>query len=171
MKASAFAVGRSTSPLLFGPAKPLQVKAFPVIELDAFLFQQALLQDVTTIAGGRAGYLALRIYNAMPRNIASRVKLLEHATDKTGVPWQPSQRGDLSIGGHPAFGNTADNGADCRDSFISLGRSRLKQFALERHRRLSSVPVGIRPAWSSWAYRNAGCMERKHRAAIAALCH
>lgn len=171
MKASAFAVGRSTSPLLFGPAKPLQVKALPVIELDAFLFQQALLKDVAAIAGRGEGYFALRIDNTMPRNIASRVKLLEYATDKTGAPWQPSQRGDLPIGGHPAFGNTADDGADRRDSFITLGRSRVEQFALERHRRLSSVPVVTRPAWSSWAYRNAGCMERKHRAAIAALWH
>jgi hypothetical protein len=44
--------GRSISPFLFGPAKPLQVKAVPVVELDAFLFQQALLEGVAAIAGG-----------------------------------------------------------------------------------------------------------------------
>jgi hypothetical protein len=43
--------GRSISPFLLGPAKPLQVEAVPVVELDAFLFQQALLEGAAAIAG------------------------------------------------------------------------------------------------------------------------
>ena len=33
-------------------SEALQVKAVPVIELDAFLFQQVLLEDVAAIAEG-----------------------------------------------------------------------------------------------------------------------
>jgi hypothetical protein len=36
---------------LIEPAESLQVEAVPVVELDAFLFQQALLEGVTAIAG------------------------------------------------------------------------------------------------------------------------
>jgi hypothetical protein len=39
-----------TPPFLFGPAESLQVATVPVVELDAFLFQQALLQIVAAIA-------------------------------------------------------------------------------------------------------------------------
>ena len=38
------------APLLFGPAKPLQVEAVLIVELDAFLFQQALLEGIAPIA-------------------------------------------------------------------------------------------------------------------------
>jgi hypothetical protein len=80
----------------------------------------------------------------MPRYIASRVKVLEYAADKAGAPWQSSQRGDLAIGGHPTFGNTADHGANRCGSFVALGWSSVEQFALVWHRRLSSIPVVIR---------------------------
>ena len=40
------------SPLfLIKPAESLQVEAVPVVEVDAFLFQQALLESVAAIAG------------------------------------------------------------------------------------------------------------------------
>lgn len=38
-------------PDLIKPAEPLQVEAVLVVELDAFFFQQALLQGVAAIAG------------------------------------------------------------------------------------------------------------------------
>ena len=84
---SEFAGGGLTSQRLFGPAEALQVKAVPVIELDAFLFQQALLADVTAVAGGGVGHLTPRIDDAVPRNVALRVKVLEYAADKTSAPW------------------------------------------------------------------------------------
>ena len=37
--------------LLIQPPESFQVEAIPVIELDAFLFQQAPLEGVTAIAG------------------------------------------------------------------------------------------------------------------------
>jgi hypothetical protein len=81
-------------PFLFGPAKSLQVEAVPVVELDAFLFQQALLESVAAIAGEGVGHLTLRIDNAMPGNIGCRVEVLEYVADKAGAPWQPGHRGD-----------------------------------------------------------------------------
>jgi hypothetical protein len=75
-----------TTPRLFGPAKAFQVKAVPVIELDTFLFQQVLLEEVAAIAGGGVGHLTLCIDNAVPRNVACRVKVLEYAADKTSAP-------------------------------------------------------------------------------------
>ena len=41
----------STPPLLFRPAESLQVETVPVVELDAFLFEQALLEGIAAIAG------------------------------------------------------------------------------------------------------------------------
>src|ERR1700733_4320698 len=38
------------TPFLFGPAETLQVETVPVIELDAFLFQQALLEGIVAIS-------------------------------------------------------------------------------------------------------------------------
>ena len=61
---------------LFGPAESLQLEAVPVVELDAFLFQQALLADVAAMAGEDVGHLALRVDDAMPGNICCRVEVL-----------------------------------------------------------------------------------------------
>jgi hypothetical protein len=61
---------------LFGPAESLQVEAVPVVELDAFLLQQALLADVAAMAGEGVGHLALRVDDAMPGNIGCRVEVL-----------------------------------------------------------------------------------------------
>ena len=143
--------GRSTL-FLFGQAKPLQVEAVPVVELDAFLFQQALLNGIASIAGGGVRHLAPRVDDAMPRNIGCRVEVLEYAADKAGPPWQSGHRGDLTIRGHPAFGNAADYSANRCGSFVTLGWGSVEQLALLRHRRLSSIPVvirmGSRLAWS-----------------------
>jgi hypothetical protein len=81
----------------------LLVEAVPVIELDALLFQQALLECVAAIAGGGVGHLAFPTDNAMPRKIGCRVKVLEYAADKAGVPCQPGHRGDLAIRWPPSL--------------------------------------------------------------------
>ena len=74
-------------PLLFRPTKPLEIKAALVIELHALFFQQALLEDIAAIAGKGVGHLTLRIDNAMPRNVAGRVKVLEHVADQASASW------------------------------------------------------------------------------------
>ena len=74
-------------PLLFRPTKPLEIKAALVIELHALFFQQALLEDIAAIAGEGVGHLTFRIDNAMPRNVAGRVKVLEHVADQASASW------------------------------------------------------------------------------------
>ena len=54
------------------PTEPVQIEAVPVVELDAFLLQQALLVGVAAIAGGSVGHLALRVDDTVPGNIACR---------------------------------------------------------------------------------------------------
>ena len=134
--------GRSTT-FLFGPAKPLQVEAVFGVELEALLFQQALLEGIAAIAGKGVGNLALRIDNTMPRNIGCRVEVLEYAADKPGAPWQSGHSSNLAIGGHPALGNAANYGANRGGGFVTLGWGSVEQFALRRHRRLSSVCVVV----------------------------
>src|ERR1700722_6561927 len=92
---------RPTPPFLFRPAESLHVKAVPVVELDAFLFQQALLDRVAAMAGEGVGHLALRVDDAMPGNISCRVEVLEYVADKAGAPCQARHRGDLTVGGNP----------------------------------------------------------------------
>jgi hypothetical protein len=46
-------------PPSFGPGESLQVETVPVVELDAFLFRQALLEGVAAMAGEGVGNLAL----------------------------------------------------------------------------------------------------------------
>jgi hypothetical protein len=57
---------------LIEPAKSLQVEAVVIVELDAFLFQQAPLEGVTAIAGKRVRHLALGVDDAVPGNFGSR---------------------------------------------------------------------------------------------------
>jgi hypothetical protein len=113
-------VGRlSEPPLSFGPAESLQVEAVPVVELDAFLFQQALLEGVAAMARECVGHLALRVDDAMPGNIGRRVKVLEYIANKAGAPWQAGPRGDLAIGGNPALGNAADYRTNRRGDLVA----------------------------------------------------
>ena len=141
--------GRPTPPFLFGPAESLQVEAVPVVELDAFRFQQALLEGVAAIAGEGVGHLALRVDDAMPGNIGCRVEVLEYVADKAGAPWQAGHRGDLAIGGNPALGNAADYSANRRGGFVASvwgSRSNLRFGGIGRFR---PIPVvrRIRIAW------------------------
>ena len=71
---------------LFEPAESLQVEAVPVVELDAFLFQQTPLEGVAAIAGEAVGHLALGVDDAMPGDFGCRVEVLEYIADKTGAP-------------------------------------------------------------------------------------
>src|SRR5450631_617465 len=116
---SASAGDRRTPSFLFGPAESLQVEAVPVVELDAFLFQQALLEGVAAMAGEAEGHLALRVDDAMPGNISCRVEVLEYVADKAGAPWQAGHRGDLTIGGNPTLGNVADYCVNGRGGFAT----------------------------------------------------
>src|ERR1700733_4755198 len=125
-------------PFLFGPAEPPQVAAIPVVELDAFLFQQALLERIAAIAGRAVGHLALRVDNAMPGNIGCQVEVLEQVADKTGAPRQTGHCSDLSIGGNPALWNPADHSTNRRGGFVASVRGSPKQLALCRRRQLSS---------------------------------
>src|ERR1700722_13629877 len=128
--------------ILFGPAVSLQAEAIPVIELDAFLFEQALLEAVTAMAGESVGYLALRVDDAMPGYIGCRVEVLEYMADKAGAPWQSGHRGDLPISGNPTLWNATDYSANRRGGFVSSVRGGLQQLALRRHRQLSFDPRG-----------------------------
>jgi hypothetical protein len=127
---------------LFGPAEALQVAVVSVIELDAFLFQQALLQIVAAIAGQSVGHLALRVDDAMPRNIGCRFEVLEYLADKASTPRQAGHRRDLAIGGNPALGNAANYSANRRGGFLASVWCCPKQLALRRHRQLSSDSRG-----------------------------
>ena len=115
---------------LIEPAASFQVQAVSVVESDAFLFQQAPLEGVATIAGQAIGHLALGVDDAVPRDISYRVKVLKYAANKAGPPWQAGHRGDLAIGCNPAEGDAADDGAYGFDGFVALGLGRLKQLAL-----------------------------------------
>ncbi len=108
--------------LLFGPAKPLEVEAVVGVEHDAFLFEQASLEGVAAIAGGRVGHLSLRIDDAMPGNLDCGVEMLKDVSDEAGSPGQSGQRGDLAVGGHPTLGDAADDCANRRDGFVALGQ-------------------------------------------------
>jgi hypothetical protein len=115
---------------LVEPAASFQVQAVVVIKSDAFLFQQAPLQDVAAIAGQAIGHLALRVDDAVPRDLGYRVKALKYAANKTGPPRQAGHRGDLAIGCNPARRDAADYGANSFDGLIALGLGSLKQLAL-----------------------------------------
>jgi hypothetical protein len=127
---------------LFGPAESLQVEAVLVVELDAFLFQQALLEGVGAMAGEGVGHLAFRVDDAMPGNIGCRVELLEYVADKAGAPWQAGHRGDLTIRGNPALGNATDHSANRRGGLVPSAWGSPEQLALRRHRQLSSDSYG-----------------------------
>ena len=150
---------------LFGQAKPLQVEAVPFVELDAFLFQQALLKGIAAIAGRGVGHPAPRVDDAMPRNIGCRVEVLEYSANKAGAPWQSGHRCDLTIRGHPAFGNAADYRANRCGSFVTLGWGSVEQFALPRHRRLRRFPL-----LSGWAAGWHGRRVRPGRSRDNELC-
>jgi hypothetical protein len=151
-------VGRlSKPPLSFGPAEALQVEAVSVAELDSFLFQQALLEGVAAMAGECIGHLALRVDDAMPRNIGCRVEVLEYVANKAGAPWQAGHRGDLAIGGNPALGNAADYRANRRAAsllglgvvrssvrFGGIGSSRGQEDSIAWLYRGLALPIGVR---------------------------
>ena len=126
---------------LFEPAESLQVEAVPVVELDAFLFQQASLEGVAAITGEAVGHLALGVDDAMPGDFGFRVEVLEYIADKTGAPRQTGARGNLAIGGNPALGDAADYGANRRSGFVALGWGGPVQLLLRWHRQFSVVPV------------------------------
>jgi hypothetical protein len=116
---SASAGDRPTPPFLLGPAESLQVEAVPVVELDAFLFQQALLEGVAAMPGEAVGHLSFRVDDAMPGNISCRVEVLEYFADKAGAPWQAGHRRDLTIGGNPTLGYATDYSANGRGGFVT----------------------------------------------------
>jgi hypothetical protein len=72
----------------------------------------------------------------MPRNIRSRIEMLEYVADKAGAPWQAGHRGDLAIGGNPTLGNAADYSANRRGGFVAWTWGSSEQLALRRHREL-----------------------------------
>ena len=112
---------------LFRPTEPLQIESVPVVELDTFRFQQALLEGVAAMAGKSVGHLAPRVDDTVPGNITCGVEVLEYLADKAGSPWQAGHGGDLAIGGNPALGNTADYSVDRRRGFVALGWGHLEQ--------------------------------------------
>jgi hypothetical protein len=117
------------SPFSIELAAPFQVQAVSVVKPDAFLFQQAPLEDVAAIAGQAMGHFALGVDDAVPRNLGYWVKALKYAANKAGPPWQAGHRGDLAIGCNPAQRDAADYGANSFDGFIAVGLGSLTQLA------------------------------------------
>lgn len=117
------------SPFLVEPAASFQVQAVSVVKFDAFLFEQTSLEGVAAIAGQAIGYLALRVNDAMPRDLGYRVKALKYAANKAGPSRQAGHRGDLAIGCNPAERDAADYGANRFNGFIALAAGSLTQLA------------------------------------------
>jgi len=121
---------QSSSLFLVEPAASFQVQAVSVVKSDAFLFQQAPLEDIAAIAGQAVGHLALGVDDTVPRDLGCWVKALKDAAHKAGTPRHAGHRGDLAIGRNPTQGDAADYGANGFDSFIALELGRLKRLAL-----------------------------------------
>ena len=115
---------------LVEPAAAFQVQAVSVVKSDAFLFQQAPLEDVAAIAGQAMGHLAFGVDDAVPGDLGCRVKALKYAANKAGPPRQAGHRGDLAIGCNPTQRDAEDDGANSVDGFIALGWGSMKQLAL-----------------------------------------
>lgn len=122
------------------PAASFQVQAVSAVKSNAFLFQQAPLEDVAAIAGQAVGHLALGVDDTVPRDSGCRVKALEDAANKAGPPRQAGHRGDLAIGCNPAKRDAADHGANGFDGFIALELGSLKRPALRQGQQLASIP-------------------------------
>ena len=125
---------------LVAPAASLQVQAVAAVEFDAFLFQQASLENVAAVAGQAVGHLALGVDDTVPRDLGCRVEALKDTANKAGAPRHAGHRSDLAIGRNPAPRDAADDGANCFDCFIALEVGSLMQLALRRHRQLASIP-------------------------------
>lgn len=113
------------SPFLVEPTASFQVQAVIVVKLEAFLFQQAPLEDVAAIAGQAEGHFALGVDDTVPRDLDAWLEALKDAADKAGPPRQAGHRGDLAISRDPAPRNATDDVANSLDGFIlGLGGSR-----------------------------------------------
>ncbi len=110
------------------PAISFQIQAVPGVEFDAFLFQQASLENVPAIAREAERHFALGVDDAVPRDVRLRVEALKDPTDKAGTSRHAGHRGDLAIGCHPTAGNAANHSANRLGGRIASqrdGRERL----------------------------------------------
>ncbi len=110
------------------PAISFQIHAVPGVEFDAFLFQQASLENVPAIARETKRHFALGIDDAVPWDVRFGVEALKDPADKAGTSRHPGHRGDLAIGCHPAARNAANHGANRLGGRIASerdGRARL----------------------------------------------
>lgn len=112
------------------PAASLQVQAVFVVEADTFLFQQAPLEDVATVAAQAIGHLALGVDDTVPRDLGCWIEALENAANKAGTPRHAGHRGDLTVGCHPTRRDATNDGANGIDGCISLRLDGLKLLAL-----------------------------------------
>src|SRR4029450_12278189 len=122
---------------LVPPAASLQIEAVAGVKSDAFLFQQAPLEDVAAIAGQAVGHLALGVDDTVPRDLGCRLKALKDTANKAGTPRHAGHRGDLAVGRNPALGDAADDGANGFDCCIASDSGSLGQRSL---RQLASIP-------------------------------
>ena len=106
---------------LLGPAEAFEVEAVAAIELDAFLFEQALLCGIAAVAGQCVGDLAPGVDDAVPGDVDGGIEVLEDLADEAGAAGQAGEGGNLAVGGDPALGDAADDGADGGDGGVTEG--------------------------------------------------
>src|SRR5690349_13514075 len=94
------------------PAISFQIQAVVVVEFDAFLFQQAPLDNVPAVTGEAERHFALGVDDTMPRDVCPGVEVLKDPADETGTSRHAGHRGDLAVGGHPTAGNAANHSAN-----------------------------------------------------------
>ena len=116
------------------PAISFQIQAIPVIKFDAFLFQQASLENVPAITREAKRHFALGVDDAVPRDVRSRVEVLKYPANKASTPRHSCHRGDLAIGCHPTGRNAANHGANCLGGCIASQRDGRERLSCRKRR-------------------------------------